>query len=95
VDTLPTVIDEAVMPVWLLKALDGTVLVEPVEVVFPTAVVAVLAELVELQATAVVATSPTTPSAAKRVFHDAEPKAPPCFQLAEAARAGRTPGQHE
>jgi hypothetical protein len=88
---LPTVIDEAVMPVWSLKALDGTVLVDPVEVVFPAAVV-VVAELVELQATAVVATSPTIPSAAKRVFHDAEPKAPPCYQLAEAARAGRTPG---
>ena len=40
-------------------------------------VVVVDVELVELQATAVVATTATSPSAAKRVFHGAEPKAPP------------------
>ena len=34
-------------------------------------------ELVELQATATAATSDDQPSAARRVFHDAEPKAPP------------------
>jgi hypothetical protein len=82
------------MPVWSLKALDGTVLVDPVEVVFPAAVV-VVAELVELQATAVVATSPTIPSAAKRVFHDAEPKAPPCSSAGRGGQGRSHTGPHE
>jgi len=43
----------------------------------PPDVVVVDDELVELQATAVAATTETIASAAKRVFHDAEPKAPP------------------
>jgi hypothetical protein len=76
---LPTRTVVAVMPVWSLKALWGMARAElapvlPVE--FP-AVVVVVDELVELQATAVVATSATNPTAAMRVFHDAELKAPP------------------
>ena len=64
-------------PVWSLKALAGMVLADDRRVARGAAVVVVVAELVELQATAVVATSTTIPSAAKRVFHDAERKAPP------------------
>jgi hypothetical protein len=68
----------AVMPVWSLKALEGIVpRLDAVVLPLPAAVVVVEAELVELQATAVVATNATSPSAAMRVFHDAEPKAPP------------------
>ena len=57
---------------WSLKALDGMA-----ELPDARAAVVVVVELVELQATAVVATTATRPSAARRVFHDAEPKAPP------------------
>ena len=49
-------------------------MVDPVVV---AEVVVVDDELVELQATAVVATASTIPSAAMRVFHDAELKVPP------------------
>ena len=76
VDTLPTWTLVAVMPVWSLKALDGIGRLPMLAVVPPDAVVVVV-ELVELQATAVAATTVTNASAAKRVFHDAEPKAPP------------------
>jgi hypothetical protein len=78
---LPTWTVAAVMPVWSLKALAGMARPDDVELpvvaVLPALVVVVDAELVELQATAVVATSTTIPKAAMRVFHDAEPKAPP------------------
>jgi hypothetical protein len=74
VDTLATLTAVAVMPVWSLKALAGIFAngVPP-----PDEVVLVDEELVELHATAEVATNMTIPSAAMRVFHDAEPKAPP------------------
>jgi hypothetical protein len=81
VDTLPTLTVVEVIPVWSLKALGGMVRPEgelaavvPVE---PLVVVVDDDELVELHATAVVATRATSPSAAMRVFHDAELKAPP------------------
>ncbi len=73
-DTLPTWMELEVMPVWSLNALDG--IDRPDPVVTPAAVV-VEVELVELHATAVVATRATIPSAAMRVFHGAESKAPP------------------
>jgi hypothetical protein len=41
-------------------------------------VVVVVVELVELHAATEIATTTAIPSAAMRVFHDAEPKAPPC-----------------
>ena len=75
VDTLATLTEVEVIPVWSEKALEGMFeFADPPE--FPEVVV-VLDELVELQATAVVATSMTAPTAAMRAFHDAEPKAPP------------------
>ena len=59
-----------------LLALEGTVRFPMLPCPLPDVVV-VDDELVELQATAVAATTETIVSAAKRVFHDAEPKAPP------------------
>jgi hypothetical protein len=70
---LPTLTVVAVMPVWSLKALAGTARPDALD----APVVVVDVELVELQATAVVATIVTITSAAMRVFHDAELKAPP------------------
>ena len=78
VDTLPTPTEVAVMPVWSLKALAGMVLPPMLRRSADDVVVVVDVELVELQATAPVATARTIASAAIRVFHDAEPKAPPC-----------------
>jgi hypothetical protein len=64
------------MPVWSLNALDGIFeLADP-----PLFDEVSLAELVELHATAVVATSTSTPTVARRVFHDAEPNAPPWYR---------------
>jgi hypothetical protein len=80
---LPTRTVVEVMPVWSLKALAGMVRPLLDEVVLPpveedaAAVVVVEEDVVELQATAVVPARRTIPSAAMRVFHDAEPKAPP------------------
>ncbi len=68
------------MPVWSLKALVGMerpAADDPVDPLPAVDVVVVDDELVELQATAVVDTIMTSPSAAIRVFHGAEPKAPP------------------
>ena len=78
VETLPTLTVVAVIPVWSLKALAGIVLPPFDDELPPADVVVVVDELVELQATAVVATTMTIASAARRVFHGAEPKAPPC-----------------
>src|ERR1700677_200499 len=50
---------------------------DPVVPPLPLVVVVVL-ELVELHAATDIATTTAIPSAAMRVFHDAEPKAPPC-----------------
>jgi hypothetical protein len=58
------------IPVWLLKALDGIPDLLPPELVPDE-------ELVELQATVVVASNATTPAATIRVFHDAGRTAPP------------------
>jgi hypothetical protein len=75
---LPTLMVEAVMPVWSLKALEGIVpRLDAPALPVPPVVVVVEAELVELQATAVMATNTTSPNAAMRVFHAAEAKAPP------------------
>ncbi|HEV3366037.1 MAG TPA: hypothetical protein VG054_01135 [Acidimicrobiales bacterium] len=71
---MPTFTSVEVMPVWSLKELAGGG-GRPVPLL--PAVVVLEVELVELQATAVVATSMTIPSAAIRVFHGADPKAPP------------------
>ena len=76
VATLATRTEVEVIPVWSLKELAGGC-GRPDPPPLPAPVVVVLDEFVELQATAVVATNTTIPSAAIRVFHGAEPKAPP------------------
>ncbi|HZM53605.1 MAG TPA: hypothetical protein VFC03_01100 [Acidimicrobiales bacterium] len=65
------------MPVWSLMALAG---IDDPPDPLPDVVV-VDEELVELQATAVSPTSTTMPSAAVRIFHDAEAKSPPSIGM--------------
>jgi hypothetical protein len=61
------------IPVWLLKALEG--IFDPPFELPPEPVPD--EEFVELQATRVVASSATAPTATIRLFHDAGPTAPP------------------
>jgi hypothetical protein len=80
VEMFPTLISEEVIPVWSLKALEGMDRLEEPDADDPPPlpdVVVVDAELVELQATTVIPATATIPSAARRVFHGADPKVPP------------------
>ncbi|HZM57355.1 MAG TPA: hypothetical protein VFC03_20260, partial [Acidimicrobiales bacterium] len=94
VETLPTVTESEVSPVWSLKALAG--IFEPDEPPEPpelAAVVVVDAELVELQAIAVVASTRTAPSAAKRVFRDVRVIFPPSCGARSGVSLPHQPGR--
>jgi hypothetical protein len=76
VDTLATLTEVEVTPVWSLKALWG--IGRPGTVEPPAAAVVVVDdELVELHAAATSATARIMPSAADRLFPETERKAPP------------------
>jgi hypothetical protein len=68
VETLPTVTEFVVTPVWSLKAVAGIFELPPVPPLPDPVVVVVDDELVELQAIAVEASSRTMPAAASRVI---------------------------